>query len=260
MAAIPSQWRVVTEVNLGLCFSGLGKEEQHQLCRKNLIETGKGVLECAAMWFWPIDKLFGTIRAVEGEEAVINCLAKGKGAIFFTPHLGAWELVGLYIASRYPVTILYRPSRLKKLTPWIQRSRSRSGATLVSTEPQGIRSLYHALKQGRAVAMLPDQDVSEGGIFATFCGVPAATTRLVYRLMTYRPVPIIFTYAERLPKGSGYVIRFILLSEEQCHGDELRVIQNINDMIENYARRHPTQYLWSYRRFRTRPPGEKGFY
>lgn len=77
--------------------------------------------------------------------------------IFITPHFGSRELSGLYASSLYPLATLYRPSRLY-IDPLIIEGRGKNGATLVSTTAWRIRDMMKAMKNGRSVGILPDQD------------------------------------------------------------------------------------------------------
>src|SRR5690606_22392065 len=96
-------------------------------------ETGKTALEMAMAWGWPVEKALATIRRVEGEELVQEELAQGKGLILLGPHLGNWELVGLYLSSRFKMAALYAPPKLQEFEPFMIERRSRIGSGLVPT-------------------------------------------------------------------------------------------------------------------------------
>ena len=110
---IPNDRRRAARVNIPLCLPELSRAEQRRLLRTSLIETGKTFCETGALWLWPPERLLALVKGVSGEAQVQAALAQGKGIIFATPHLGSWEMIGLYGSTRFPITTLFRPPRLK---------------------------------------------------------------------------------------------------------------------------------------------------
>ncbi|HKF93042.1 MAG TPA: hypothetical protein VKB96_00265 [Gammaproteobacteria bacterium] len=89
--------------------------------------------------------------------------------ILAAPHHGCWELYGLYIAARYPLTSLYRPPRLDYLERVTRAGREHTGARLVRTDTDGIRLLVEALNKGQCIGILPDQVPKPGnGVYTPF--------------------------------------------------------------------------------------------
>ena len=257
---IPNQPRRVAAVNLALCFPECSPADRRRLLRHSLVETSKAMLELGPLWLWGNSRVSALIRSVEGEETIRTILARGKGAIGLTPHLGAWELAGLYFSSRYPLTILYRPSRLG-LDTVAREARERLGARAVPTNRGGVRSLLRALHSGQVVGILPDQDPGqEGGTFAPIFHHRANTMMLLSRLAIKSKVPVFLTYAERLPLGRGYRLFFRLLPETISQGPLDASVATLNRAVEEAVRTLPDQYLWAYKRFKTRPRGEPRLY
>jgi Kdo2-lipid IVA lauroyltransferase/acyltransferase len=160
----------------------------------------------------------------------------------------------MYVAQRVPLTALYRPPRQRWLEPLMIRGRTRGGANVAPATLRGVRTLYKALQRGEAVGLLPDQAPQTGeGVWANFFGRPAYTMTLVRRLQKQTGAAVFFVFAERLSKGRGYVLHL-----EAYKGDELDETA-LNRAIEDMVRRCPTQYLWSYNRYKvphgaTAPP------
>lgn len=258
---MPNKLRTITCANIALCFPAMGKRERERLMHRSLIETGKTMAEMGALWFWPKDRVLGLVTQVSGEHRLQEALAQGKGMMLAVPHLGAWEAVGLYCSAHYPITSLYRPPRMSALDDMMRTARQRLGATLVPADARGIRSLYRALEKGEMVGILPDQEPGAGaGIFAPFFGAPAYTMVLVARLALKTRAPVIFAYAERLPLGAGYHLHFINVPSTIYEGSVEDATRCVNAMVEECVRTLPDQYQWSYKRFRSRPAGEKRYY
>ncbi|HUT39890.1 MAG TPA: lysophospholipid acyltransferase family protein [Gammaproteobacteria bacterium] len=258
---LPNQLRKAARVNLELCFKELSTAQRRQLLHRCLVETGKTLLETGVLWLRPAQRVLRLIRRVDGLENIEHALAKGRGLILATPHLGAWELSGLYCAAHYDITCLYRPLRITGLETLVNKARSRAGGHYVPANARGLRTLFKTLEEGGTVAMLPDQEPRAGtGVFAPFFGIPALSMVFLSRLTAKRGAPIVFVWCERLGWGRGYHLHF-RQAPDLAYAHELETsVTGINQAVENCIRECPAQYQWGYRRFRARPEGEPPFY
>jgi Kdo2-lipid IVA lauroyltransferase/acyltransferase len=258
---IPNSLQKPAKINIDRCFPELTAKKRARIYKNSFIELGRVATETGALLLWNKDRTLGLITKVSGVELVEQALAHGKGAIIAAPHLGAWEMIGLYCSSKFVITSLYRPLRMSQLDPIVKQSRQRFGATLVPTNASGVKALYKALENNQLAGILPDQDPGkEGSVFAPFFGIPASTMTLLPRLAAKSGATVIFGYAERLPKGAGYHIHF-LAAPGPIHGkDFVESATHLNKGVENCIRQSPAQYQWSYKRFKTRPEGEPPFY
>jgi len=252
----------VTRTNIRLCFPQLSPTAQNTMIKQSIIETCKAFVELGELWLWPSQRVLGLVRKVSGEACLQQALQRGKGVILLTPHLGAWELAGLYTLSHYRLTALYRPPKLMGLDHFIHLARRRAGGCLVATDQSGIRALYQTLRRGQVVGILPDQVPGKAGsgVFAPFLGVSAYTMILVHRLVRKTGAEIIFTYAERLPQGKGFHLHFLPAPANSVTNDVELACTALNQGIEQCLETCPTQYQWSYKRFKRRPEGEPSVY
>lgn len=257
----PNKPRLIAEVNIRLCFPNLSAKQQKSLVHQSLIETGKTVAETGALWMWPKTRTLRLVRKVSGKTAVEQALQQGRGIILAAPHIGAWEMSGLYWASQYPLTALYKPPQIKQLDNLIHHARERSGGTLVPTDIQGVKALIQALKRKEFVGILPDQDPGdEGGVFAPFFDIPTNTMALLPRIANKTNAAVFFTFAERLPKGQGFHIHAIPADPNINAKDLLLGATCLNKGVEQCIKISPEQYQWIYKRFKKRPAGESNFY
>jgi len=258
---LPNKTRTIAATNITLCFPELDARGRKRLLRQNLIETAKTFAETGIFWLGRPARFQKLIKEVVGEKHLEAALAQGKGAIIIAPHIGNWEIVGLYCSGRYPMTSMYRPPRLAELDVLIRAARQRYGATLVPTNAQGVKGLLQALKRNELIGILPDQDPKEsGGHFAPFFGVQANTMVLLSRLAQKSQAPTLLVYAERLAWGRGFRLHFVPGPTAINDRDMERSVAAVNALVEQAARAIPAQYLWSYKRFKTRPPGEPEIY
>jgi KDO2-lipid IV(A) lauroyltransferase len=231
----------------GLCPD---ESEYQRALAQAVSAAGKSMLELPAIWLRPQPQVLKLVRTCTGWEHVDAALARGKGIIFLTPHLGCFEITSLYYAARHPITVLYRPPRLAWLEALMLTGRVRGQVTLAPTDMGGVRSLLSALKRDEAIGLLPDQVPSMGeGVWAEFFGRPAYTMTLAARLQRSTGATLLLAYAERLPGGKGYHLR-IEPYQEQLPEERLLAARELNRAIEGLVARCPSQYLWSYNRYK----------
>lgn len=211
-----------------------------------IVEAGKSIAELPWIWGRPYEEVLGAVLECRGMEHVEAAQAQGRGTIILTPHLGCFEIAGLYVAKYMPFTMLYRQPKLRWLEGVMCKGRERGQAKLAKADLSGVRLLYKALKRGEAIGLLPDQVPSGGeGEWADFFGRPAYTMTLVGRLAQASNAAILLVSAER--RVNGYVISFEPLQLDFSQS----VPRQINIALEKVIRVCPAQYLWSYNRYKS---------
>jgi KDO2-lipid IV(A) lauroyltransferase len=230
-------------------FNALGREDQ-VLLRAAVVEAGRQALELPWIWLRPVPEVVGKVVRAEGWELVEAARAEGAGILFITPHLGCFEITAQYIATRIPLTVLYRPPRKPALQPLMQAGRVRGQLQTAPADLSGVRKLVKTLRSREAVGMLPDQVPGAGeGMWAPFFGKPAWTMTLAARLAAVKGVKVIYTWAERLPDGEGYVFR-LQAASAPVSGVLEDDVALINREVERIILQCPQQYLWGYNRYK----------
>lgn len=258
---LPNKAKVIATANILYCFPSKSAAEQERLIKATLIETGKTFTESSAFWHWPPSKLKPLIHETPSTALLKTAINNGKGAIILVPHIGAWEITGMYCTQLHPMTCLYRPPRMIELEPIIKQGRERMGLKPAPITQQGIRLLNRALKEHELIGILPDQDPgNNGGMFAPFFGKPANTMTLASRLAMKNDCPVFCVYAERLEKGRGFLIHCKPAPAEVSHATLEQSVAALNRMVEECATHLPTQYQWTYKRFKNQPPGFANIY
>ena len=249
---LPNRSRTHARANIERCYADRSPVWRRQLLRASLIETGRTFAEAA--WFWQRSqqRVLRLVREVHGLEHVEQARHAGLGIIFATPHIGAWELAGSYVASCAPLTVLYRPPRIAALDRAIRCGRKRLGSIPVPTDGSGIRALHRALRRGQAIGVLPDQQPHGGqGVYAPFMGQPALTMTLLSRLAARSGAPVLFVAMLRRPEG-GFVMHIWPSGADISDDDAGIAATRINVETERAIALAPAQYMWNYQRFRQR--------
>jgi KDO2-lipid IV(A) lauroyltransferase len=246
-----------TRTNLRLCFPDQTSEAREQLGSDSLQQTLQTIMEAGAIWLWPPRKTLGLIHTVTGQQLLSAAVAEGRGVLVIAPHLGNWELFGLYLNSCGcgQSWQLYQPPDSLKLNQFILQARSRGGANMVATDNKGVGELLKALKRGEIAGILPDQVPPEsGGEFAPFFGVPALTMTLFSRLQQKTRARVLVGVAVR--SGAGFAIHLSAPDSDVYAEDMPKALAGLNRSIEQVVRQFPAQYQWEYKRFKRQPAGK----
>ncbi len=247
----------VAERNLALCYPALDPAARRALARDCLAHTAAGLLELAHAWGRDPRRLLGHVVAADGESLIADALARGRGVLLAAPHLGAWELLNLWLSARWPLTVLYRAPEQPGLETLLRDARGALGAEQVRAEPAGVRTLLRRLHEGRLVGILPDQRPRLGeGIDAPFFGHPRRTMTLFTRLAARSGATVVFAFAERLPSAAGFRIHVLPAPPGIDDADPRRASTALNAGIERCIERAPAQYQWTYKLFGYWEPGD----
>ncbi|MFH2134027.1 MAG: lysophospholipid acyltransferase family protein [Pseudomonadota bacterium] len=256
-----SSGRYAARLRENLHLSGVAETESgyRALLHANISEAGRSVLELPWVWRRPLSQVVGRVRQCHGWEAFETARENGKGVIVLTPHIGCFEVIGLYVAEKYPMTCMYRPPRYPALDKMMHQGRERGQMKLAPTDLGGVRLLLKALKRGEVIGVLPDQAPGNGeGEWAPFFGRPAYTMTLLGRLVQSSGAAVVMCLGERLPGGEGYALHFSPFEFESGRS----VAVQLNAALETLIRQHPEQYLWSYNRYKVprgaNPPPVEG--
>lgn len=250
--------RHITETNLRLAFPTLDEPSRKALVKRTFIANGMGILETATGWCRDPEHLRHRVT-FKGEEHMHRALAQGKGALIVGIHFSTLDLGGALHSLFFPADVVYRPHDNALFERFMTRARSRIFGQAI--DRRDLRGLVRRIKAGRAVWYSPDQDFGrDASVFAPFFGIEASTVKLTAKIarMTGAPVmPLIF---HRNPDDRSYTLEYLPALEGFPTNDEVADATRVNAVIEAAIRRHPEQYLWLHRRFKTRPEGEPGFY
>jgi KDO2-lipid IV(A) lauroyltransferase len=254
-AVIPNSPRRVADLNLKLCFPEMPDAERRRLVRRVLAENGATILEMFPIWRRPAERLAKLEDGVEGWELFDRATAHGRGTVLLTPHLGNWEFINPFMMRRTQLVSLYRPPRIAELEDFMRRARERTGCIMVPATPAGMRPVFRALDANHTLLILPDQEpLRAHGVHAPFFGMPALTMTLVSRILQRTGSAVLFVTVER--SAGGFRVCFHEAPDGLDDPDEVAAAAALNRGVEACVRRRPEQYLWTYKRFLSAPPGE----
>lgn len=195
----------------------------------------------------------------EGFEHFTRAKEKGKGVLFATLHLGAWELSAFaHALMAEPMHVVVRPLDNPLLDAFVEARRASSGNTILGKK-EAARGIFQALKDNRAVGILVDQNVGlDDGLFVNFFGRKACVSPTFAKLAARTGATVIPGYAIWSPEERKFILRFD--EPVAITGNTLIDTQRVQAALERAIRAYPDQWLWIHRRWKTRPPGEPPLY
>jgi KDO2-lipid IV(A) lauroyltransferase len=183
---------------------------------------------------------------------------KSKGVLILTGHVGNWELLPTVSAmAGQTANVLYRPMDYDPLERFFAENRTRFGAKLISKDGSLLR-VFKALKRQESVVMLLDQNVGwHKGVFVDFFGRRACTSYGLAFIALKTSAPVVPVFVVRNKDGVSFTaeigpeITLVKTGDQQKDLEENT--QRYNDALEAIIRRHPDQWFWVHRRWKTRP-------
>lgn len=195
----------------------------------------------------------------KGLENFTSAQARGRGVLVATGHLGNWELSAFTHAFMTgPMSIVVRPLDNLRIDRLVERRRALSGNRLIYKK-EAAREILRTLKAGEAVGILIDQNSSlDEGVFVNFFGVKACANAAFVKFAHHTGAAVVPGFALWSDEEKRYVLRFY--PEIPMSGDVQTDTQRVHTVLEQVIRKHPDQWLWIHRRWKTRPPGQPELY
>lgn len=250
--------RVVVERQVRAAFPKLSAEEVQRIARASYANLGRTTTETALLSLYDRAHIIDMFEDVEGWSIIEERLARGKGLILVSGHLGNWELGGAYLAARgIPMQAVARYMENPLFDRYLTRTRERIGMRIVHDD-EAVRRVPRSLRDGNAIAFLVDQGaVGLASTWVPFFGRLAKTPRGPAVFALRLGAPVVFGAAIRQPSG-----RFRLTFEPidssstgNLEADVERIVTDYTATLERWVRRAPEQYFWHHRRWKHQRPG-----
>ena len=190
---------------------------------------------------------------LDGAETVQALAAQGGPVIFFSGHIGNWEMLPAVAAHHgLPTALLYRAASNPLVDRVIVDLRRRgAGAPMFAKGAGGARQMLAHLSRGGALAMLMDQKMNDG-IEARLFGRPAMTAPALAALALRLRCPVVPAHVERLGPARFRMVcdaPLPLPDSGDRTADVLALTQMVNDRLERWIRARPGEWLWLHRRW-----------
>jgi KDO2-lipid IV(A) lauroyltransferase len=262
--AVTPKLRKTAEFNLKLAFPQWTDAQREATIRGMVRSLGWMAAEFARMPRYTREHI-EEIIVLDGHENFLEGQRRGKGVLFLTAHMGAWELSSYaHAVYGYPLHYMARPLDNARLDGLVNRYRGLSGNAPIFKN-ESARLMLRILKEAGTVGILADQNtMREEGAFVDFFGVPACTTTGIARVALHTGAAVVPGYAVWDESLKKYRLRFEPPLELVRTGDQERdIVENTRHfakVTEEIVRKYPEQWVWVHARWKTRPQGEPPLY
>jgi KDO2-lipid IV(A) lauroyltransferase len=256
--------RKTAEFNLRLAFPDWNDAQRKDATRKMVRNLGWMATEFARLPRLTKENIKEVV-ILEGHENFLEGQRRGKGVLYLTGHIGAWELSSFaHALYGYPLHYMARPLDNKRLDALVNQYRCSSGNKPIFKN-ESARVMLKILKDSGTVGILADQNtMPEEGEFVEFFGKLACTTTGLARLALHTGAAVVPGYAYWDETIQKYRLRFEppveLIQTGDTERDVFENTQRFAKVIEEIIRKHPDQWVWVHKRWKTRPKGEPALY
>jgi len=248
--------RRVTLRNLQLCFPQWSDRQREDVARAHFRCFVRSFLDRFILWYAPVARVRALCRLQGAEHYEKH---RGRPVVLLAPHFVGLDAGGARMFFETPIVSMYARQKNRVFDAAMTRGRTRLPGASMVLRTDGLRVAVRALRAGIPFYFLPDMDLgARDALFVPFFGVPAATVTSVARLAQLTGA-VVVPCVTRMT-DDGYVVQ-LHPAWESFPGEDLYVAtRRMNEFIEQRVLEMPAQYLWSHRRFKTRPPGEPSLY
>ena len=246
--------RSITTTNIKLCFPERSAEEQQELVKQVLVNSGIGIFETNYAWTRGVSNVQRrfTIFGLEHLEAAVSA---GEPVMLLGMHFSTLDLCGAALNEAQPFHVMYRRNKNPVLEKVMSDGRQKNFPDAI--ERSNIRAVIKALKQNNIVWYGPDQDYGrKQSVFAPFFGIPAASITATARIAKMTSARVVPFFHRRLA-NNHYEITLAAPLVNFPSGDDVADARQVNECVEKAILQAPDQYWWVHRRFKTRPEGEQ---
>ena len=239
---------------------GMTEEEARRTVRASFVNLGRNVLEILYMPHLNEKNLSDYIE-IDHLERMKEALAEGRGVVVVTGHIGTWEwLSASFTLNGLPVTAIAKPQPNMQYTYALDDLRKTIHVEIFSRGTSELLAAARALKSGKILGFLADQDGGSGGAFLPFLGRVAATPMGPAVFARKFRSPVLPAFILRQPSGRHKVVIGEILRYEDT-GDTDRDLfdftARMTREVEQIIRDNPTQWLWFQKRWNTPPEQQK---
>lgn len=260
--AIDSRHRRIGQVNLSVAFPEQDEKWRRRVLRSSFKRLADHFVELCHLPRISTQEIKRRVSydPANGLDNYRMAREQGKGVIFLTAHVSAWELLPLaHAVLGHPLSFVVRPLDNPLLDRWLTRTRSRFGNQVIEKE-SSLRYILRLLRESEDVGLLMDQNVQEkDGVFVPLFGKQACTTAGPAALALRTGAPVVLGFLLPRRRKGHYRIRFYPALQVTPSGnreaDLVKFTAIFNSYIEEVIRENADCWLWGHRRFRTQKDG-----
>lgn len=253
---VNSKRRAIAYANLKSAFPEKKTGEIKKILKSHYESLGMNIVELLKLPVLKKSYLRKYIKLLDFDK-IERSLEKGKGVILLAAHFGNWEITSLAVNSRgHSVSVFARDQKYRRLNDLLNKYREMTGCKIIA-KGFAVREIIKALKNNKIVGMLVDQDAGANGIFVNFMHRPASTAQGAVSFALKTGADIITCFIRRQADFSKHIVDIggplELVNTGERERDIKKNLDKITDVMEDYIRKYPDQWLWPHKRWKSSP-------
>ncbi len=235
-------------------FLTVSRSEARHYIRLSYCNLGRSIMELLRFHHDSSADLEQLVE-VTGLAYLEQALARGKGVVLVSGHIGNWELAGAWLGKRgYPIKVIGAPQEDPRLTNLLSQLREKFGVQTIWKD-SNLRKALECLKNRQILGIMLDQDGGEKGCLVPFLGLPARTSAGPVRLAQKTGSWIIpfFVVRDRYIPNRHRLEFFPGFSvEEEGEKSMLKALHHCNNLLSSWIKQFPDQWMyegWLYERW-----------
>jgi Kdo2-lipid IVA lauroyltransferase/acyltransferase len=264
LLVVMAKLKKTAEFNLRLAFPEWTEAQRRSTLKKMTRNLGWMAAEFARLPSYTKENI-ASVVLLDGHENFLAGQSRGKGVLYLTGHIGAWELSSFaHALYGFPLHYMARPLDNKRLDALVNQYRGVSGNKPIFKN-ESARVMLRILKGAGTIGILTDQNtMPDEGTFVDFFGTPACTTTGIARVALHTGAAVVPGYAYWDENLRKYRLRFEppvdLVRTGEAERDIAENTQRFAKVIEEIVKKYPEQWVWIHARWKTRPKGEPPIY
>ncbi len=233
------------------------ESERRALARESFRHLGRSVMEMVCIRQFDERRHALVEWMPEARAAMDSALARGKGVVFVTGHVGNWELLARYVAlENYPAAVIGKELSDERTTGLVERFRASGKLRVIWRGRQGAaKEMLRALRGNGILGILIDQDTKVQSVWVPFFGKPAKTPRAAADLAIRTGAVPMLGFCTRVgPLQYRITMKEVALPALEGEAAVLALTSELTQGIEAQIREHPEQWVWIHQRWKSPPP------
>jgi len=238
----------VAEKQLKMVFPGKENREIKKILLQMYINMGKTAAET---YLGSKEKIFRE-SSIEGWEYLEKAVAKKKGVILATGHIGNWEFAGKYIAARFKLSVVAKKQRNRYFDIYTNRLRQQDKVGIIDKK-NAFREIIKQLRENYIIAILIDQNAGKNGILTNFLGFPASTFVGAAKIAIKTKCPIVPAFAVRENDGTNRFLILPMIEPDAFKNDDestKKLTEDISAKLEEIILQYPADWFWVHKRWK----------
>lgn len=248
-------------INTLICFPEKNWASARKFARESVIETARTLAGYSHVWLRPPEQTLARITCVHGEEAWSEAIRSERPILYLSLHQSSWEVPVLLVGKHDPgALVMYQPAGDSALEDLVKSGREATGCVLIPTNGEGVRTALAGLEKGKSMALLADHEPGgRSNPLVPFFGHDVMVPAFIYKVIK-RFQPHVFFISTQRSEDYRYEIWLDQADPAMLGMTEHDTLRAMTAGFETIIRRNPTQYQWTYKRFRRGAHGARGWY